>query len=133
MRIVAVEVAPEDPAPGGQFLLVLNGTGQPVDMTCWAVRSAATGATARVSTPDKVPAAAALRLFPDRGLFGSPDTLRLSDRQGREIDRTPRITDRTGDDQVWFRDRNGGWRFGRQPAVPPQVVDGRLVLKTTAC
>lgn len=133
VRIIAVEVASEDPSPGGQYVLLFNGTSKAVDLACWTVRSTSTGISARVSIGAAIPPGGAARLFPDDRLFGSADTVELSTRDGQEVDRTPRITDRTGDDQVWFRDQTGGWRFGRGLALPSQVVDGRLVMRSTSC
>ncbi|WP_132155387.1 lamin tail domain-containing protein [Kribbella antiqua] len=133
VRIIAVEVASEDRSPGGQYVMLFNGTSEAVDLACWTVRSASTGISARISTDGAIPPGAAARLFPDGRLFGSTDTVKLSDRDAREVDHTPRITDRTGDDQVWFRDQTGGWRFGRGLAIPSQVADGRLALRSTSC
>lgn len=133
VRIIAVEVASEDPSPGGQYVLLFNGTSKAVDLACWTVRSASTGISARVSISAAIPPGGAARLFPDDRLFGSADTVELSTRDGQEVDRTPRITDRTGDDQVWFRDQTGGWGFGRGLALPSQVVDGRLAMRSTSC
>jgi hypothetical protein len=133
VRIVAVEVAPEDPSPGGQYLLLLNGTAEQLDLQCWTVTATSASRSARVLGGDPIPPGTAVRLFPDGRLFGSVDTIRLADRDGREVDRTPRITDRAGDDQVWFLDRTGSWRFGRGFTIPPQVVDRRLAFGTTAC
>ncbi|WP_328993946.1 lamin tail domain-containing protein [Kribbella sp. NBC_01245] len=133
IRIIAVEVASEDPSPGGQYVLLFNGTSKAVDLACWTVRSASTGSSARVSIAAAIPPGGAARLFPDDRLFGSADTVELSTRDGHQVDRTPRITDRTGDDQVWFRDQTGDWRFGRGLALPSQVVDGRLAMRTESC
>lgn len=133
VRIIAVEVASEDRSPGGQYVLLFNGTSKAVDLACWTVRSASTGISAHVSIGAAVPPGGAARLFPDGRLFSSADTVLLSTRDGHEVDRTPRITDRTGDDQVWFRDQTGGWRFGRGLALPSQVVDGRLAMQSKSC
>ncbi|MFB6722889.1 hypothetical protein ACFCV3_22110 [Kribbella sp. NPDC056345] len=128
-----MEVASEDRSPGGQYVLLLNGTSQAVDLACWSVRSVSTGISARVSIGAAIPPGGAARLFPDGRLFGSADTVVLSNRDGHEADRTPRVTDRAGDDQLWFRDQTGGWRFGRGLALPSQVVDGRLAMRSTSC
>jgi hypothetical protein len=133
VRLEMVELASEDPSPGGQFVVVRNGTSSPVDLRCWTLRSASTGTNARITEVPELAPGAAARLFADRGVLGNGDTLRLLDRAGREADRTPQLTDRSSDDRLWSRDRTGGWRFGRDPTVPAQIVDGRLVVATGTC
>lgn len=133
VRIIAVEVASEDRSPGGQYVLLFNGTSKVVDLACWTVRSESTGISAHVSIGTAIPPGGAARLFPDDRLFGSADTIALSNRDGHQVDRTPRITDRTGDDQVWFRDQTGRWRFGRGLTLPSQMVDGRLAMRSKSC
>ncbi|MFI5713346.1 hypothetical protein [Kribbella sp. NPDC051620] len=128
-----MEIASEDRSPGGQYVLLFNGTSKAVDLACWTVRSESTGISAHVSIGTATPPGGSARLFPDHRLFGSADTVALTDRDGHRVDRTPRITDRTGDDQVWFRDQTGGWRFGRGLTLPSQVVDGRLAMQSTSC
>jgi hypothetical protein len=134
VHITAVELWPEDPSPGGQYVVLENSTEREVDVGCWVVRSTAKGKSANVVASRPLAARAAIRLFPDRVLFGPADVVLLVDRQGREVDRTPEIVDHAGDDQLWFADRNGGtWRFGRQLRLPSQVADGRLVTESGGC
>ena len=127
VRITAVELAPEDPHPGGQILLLANDTDRAVDMSCWTVNSASTGKSAWIIVKGPVAPGASLRLVPETALFESVDTLSLLDRQGQVVDRTPKLTDRTRDDQLWFRQSNGTWTFGRGFLLPRQIADARLV------
>ncbi|WP_446215520.1 lamin tail domain-containing protein [Micromonospora sp. IBHARD004] len=133
MRLTAVELLPEDPYPGGQLVVLVNGSGGPVDLTCWTVRSTVTGKSARIMTGHALPPGGYLRLLPESVLFDSADTLSLLDRSGRLVDRTPSLTDRARDDQVWFRQRNGSWTFGRGFRLPDRVDDGRLAVGINTC
>jgi hypothetical protein len=131
--IGAVELAPEDPSPGGQYVLLVNGRDKTVDVACWAVRSTGSSRSARIVSAKPLAPGAGLRLIPDAALFQSSDTLVLLDRQGRVVDRTPRLSDRAGDDQVWFRASGGTWSLGRAFTLPDQVVDGRLLIGPDSC
>ena len=133
MYLAAVELLPEDPYPGGQLVVLINGSGQPVSTTCWTVRSAGTGKSGRILVGKALAPGAYLRLLPEVVLFDSEDTLSLFDAQGQLVDRTPRLTDRARDDRLWFRQRTGTWTFDRGFPLPPQVSDGRLVAATDAC
>jgi hypothetical protein len=133
VHLVAVELLPEDPYPGGQLVVLVNGGAQPADVTCWTVRSAGTGTAARILTQNAVPAGGSLRLLPESVPFDSVDTLSLLDRRGQLVDRTPELTDRARDDQLWFRQPSGTWTFGRGFRLPEQVADGRLVTGPSTC
>jgi hypothetical protein len=133
LRLTAVELAPEDPQPGGQLVILVNDTGQSADLACWSVQSAGTGKSARIIMKRPLAPGAFLRLIPEIVLFDSVDTLSLLDRQGRLVDRTPKLTDRLRDDQLWFRQPAGTWAFGRGFHLPNQVDDGRLVAATNTC
>ena len=131
--IGAVELSPEDPSPGGQYVLLVNGGDKTADVACWAVRSTGSSRSARIVGDKPLAPGAGLRLVPDTTLFQSTDTLVLLDKQGRVVDRTPQLSDRAGDDQVWFRARSGTWSLGRAFTLPDQVVDGRLLIGPGSC
>lgn len=131
--LAAVELRPEDPSPGGQFALLVNGSDRQMDLACWQLRSAATGTSATIVVDESLSRGAGLRLFPDVNAFGSPDTISLFDAEGREVDRTPRLTDQASDDQLWYRGPGGTWEFGRQFVLPDRVIDGRLLTEFDDC
>jgi hypothetical protein len=128
-----VELAPEDPSPGGQYVLLVNGSDKTVDVACWAVRSTGSSRSARIVSAKPLVPGVGIRLIPDTALFQSSDTLVLLDRQGRVVDRTPQLSDHAGDDQVWFRASSGTWSLGRAFTLPDQVVDGRLLIGPDSC
>jgi hypothetical protein len=131
--LAAVELAPEDPYPGGQIVLIVNGTGGSVDPRCWTVRSQASGRSARVLVDKPLARGAYLRLLPEVVLFDSEDTVLLLDAGGQVVDRTPVLADRAGDDRLWSREATGTWAFVRGFHLPDQVADGRLVAAPGPC
>lgn len=131
--LAAVELAPEDPYPGGQIVLIVNGTGGSVDPRCWTVRSQASGRSARVLVDKPLARGAYLRLLPEVVLFDSEDAVSLLDAGGHVLDRTPVLTDRAGDDRLWSREATGPWAFVRGFHLPDQVADGRLVAAPGPC
>ncbi len=133
VRLGAVELRPEDPYAGGQLVVLINGSNQRVDVTCWVLRSAATGTSARIIPKGPLGPGTYLRLFPDDAVFESTDTLSLLDGRERLIDWTPKLDDHTGDDRLWFRTQSGTWSFGRDFRLPDQGADGRLVTDRDTC
>ncbi len=111
---------------GGKLMILVNGSDRPADVSCWTVKSAS-GRSARISIKAPLAPGASLRLIPEAPLFETVDTLSLLDRQGQVVDRTPQLSDRAHDDQIWFRQPNGTWTFGRGFPLPGQLTDGRLV------
>lgn len=122
VRLRAVELAPEDPMPGGTFALVENRGRHPVGLGCWRIRT--NRALLAIRSPAVLPAGVALRLFFDRGSVGNPDRIRLISRAGRLIDSTPTLHDTKGDDRLFAR-TDDGWALGRAP-FPARIIEGRL-------
>ena len=123
-RLVAVELQPEDPSPGGQFVAVANTTRATIDIGCWRLRSTTATMTVRpplVLLPGKI-----ALLSPDRAWLRSADRVRLVDKRGRQRDATPELADRAGDDRIWFRTGAAPWKFGRT-TLGKGVVAGRLL------
>ena len=121
--ILAVELQFEDPGPGGQAVWITNRAKAEVDVSCW-VLGVASGMKATIAPgthilPDRV-----VRLATPTGLLRSSDTVTLFDRSGREVDRTPQLTDTAVDDRFWFREGDS-WRFGRT-VYAGRVSDGRI-------
>jgi hypothetical protein len=127
VRLTAVELQPEDPYPGGQLVVLVNDGDRMVDLACWTVRSESTGRTARILTQKPLAPGAHMRLIPESVVFDSVDTLSLLDPRGQLADRTPKLTDRARDDQLWFR-HDSAWTFGKGFRLTGQVFDARLVV-----
>lgn len=124
VKVFAVELQPEDPMPGGQFLALMNGTGATVDLGCWKVRSRK--AVLRIVPPLRLKAGGVVLLSAPGAWLASEDRVVLVDRVGRQRDATPVLTDRASDDRVWYRDAAGTWRFGRT-VLGKEVRAGHLV------
>jgi hypothetical protein len=123
VRVRAVELAPEDPMPGGTYVILENRGSARVGLGCWRLRTSRSVLTIR--RPTVIPARAGLRLFFGRGEIGNPDRVSLLSPAGRVVDATPLLNDTKADDQLFGR-RDGGWTLGRGP-LPATVVDGTLV------
>jgi hypothetical protein len=116
-----VELAAEDPSPGGIYVVIENRGASSADVGCWRLTTM-TREDLRVPAGSTVPAGGGLRLFFERGAVANPERLELRDREGRAIDVTALLDDTAGDDQVFSRVR-GGWVLGRPP-LPDPLVDG---------
>jgi hypothetical protein len=116
-----VELAAEDPSPGGTYIVIENEGATPADIGCWRL-STTTREDLRIPTGSSVPAGGALRLLFDRGAVANPDRLELRDSTGRVIDATPDLEDSAGDDQLFSR-VGDEWVLGR-PSLPSPLVDG---------
>lgn len=123
--LLAAELQPEDPSPGGQFVWILNRSARTADLSCWAVRSAATRTTLVIEPGLRVPAGAVANLTPPKAWLRSVDRLQLLDRTRHVVDETPKLRDSAYDDRVWFRGLGGDWRFGRT-RVSQKVIAGHL-------
>jgi hypothetical protein len=130
IELLAIELQPEDPMPGGQEAVVRNAGTQAAELGCWELRSERHGVAGTIEEGVVLPAGAAVRLTPDDGWLASPDRVSLADRSGTVIDRTPLIRDDAFDDRVWFRD-GADWRFGRIE-LPGEVIDARLTIDGSA-
>ena len=119
-----VELAAEDPSPGGTFLVIQNDGATPADVGCWRL-STTTRDDLRIPPGSRVPAGKALRLFFERGAVANPDRLVLRDDAGTVIDGTPVLDDKAGDDQLFGR-VGGEWVFGR-PSLTSPLVDGGFI------
>ena len=123
-RLVAVELQPEDPSPGGQFVAIANRTRGTIDLGCWRLHS--TTATMTIRAPLALRPGKIALLSPDRAWLGRVDRVRLIDARGRQRDATPELADRASDDRIWFREGSAPWRFGRT-SLGRGVVAGRLL------
>ena len=130
VRIVAVELSPEDPMPGGTFAILGNTGSEPVSVDCWRIETAG-GRTLTVSAPRPIPAGGGLRLLFDRGDVDDPDRLELLDAQGNVIDRTPLLRDGQADDRL-LSPAGGAWQLGR-PSLPTDLTDGSFDATGDTC
>ncbi len=121
--LAIVEIAPEDPSPGGQFLVLRNTGRAPVRLSCWSVLGQDPGLRLRVSDVTLAPGAL-VRLSSMQTIFRSPEQLVLRDTAHKLIDQSPRLVDNSADDRVWIHEA-GAWRFGRTTYDGP-VSDGQL-------
>jgi hypothetical protein len=129
VRLRAVELAAEDPMPGGTYVIVENRGASRVGLGCWRIR---TGKTTRtIKSPVLVPARAGLRLFFDRGDVRNPDRIALLNRAGRVVDTTPLLHDTKGDDRLFAR-VDGRWTLGRAP-LPARVIEGGFLKPGSTC
>jgi len=119
-----VELAAEDPSPGGTYIAIENRSATPADIGCWRL-STTTREDLRILAGSTVPAGGALRLFFERGDVANPDRLELRDNTGRVVDATPVLDDNAADDQLFGR-VGGEWVLGRPP-LPSPLVDGGVI------
>jgi len=115
-----VELASEDPSPGGTYVIVGTAGASPADIGCWRVRTSL--AELAIAPGTEVPAGGGVRLLFDRGQVDNPDALQLLDDTGLVIDATPQLHDTAGDDQLFSRS-DSGWTLGRAP-LPSPLIDG---------
>jgi len=129
VRLRAIELAAEDPMPGGTYVILENRGRSRIGLGCWRIRTGEKTRTIR--SPVVVPAGAGLRLFFDRGDVDNPDRIALLSRTGRVDDATPLLNDTKADDQLFAR-VDGRWRLGRAP-LPARLIEGRFVRPGSAC
>jgi hypothetical protein len=122
--IALVELAAEDPSPGGTYIVIENPGVTPADIGCWRL-STTTREDLRIPAGSTVPAGGGLRLFFDRGAVANPDRLELRDKTDRVVDATPVLHDTAGDDQLFGR-VGGQWVLDRPP-LPRPLVDGGFI------
>ncbi len=115
-----LELAAEDPGPGGTYVIVGNAGSAPFDIGCWRVRTSL--ADLAVAGGTTVPPGGGVRFLFDRGQVDNPDQVELLDNAGRVMDGTPRLHDTAGDDQLFSRS-GSGWTLGRAP-LPGPLLDG---------
>lgn len=130
VRIVVVELSPEDPMPGGTFVILANTGAAPMSVDCWQIRIGGSR-TLGISAPRPIPVGGGLRLAFDRGDVADPDQLELLDAGGIVIDKTPLLRDGQGDDRV-LSPTGGAWKLGRPP-LPSDISDGSLDTAGSTC
>lgn len=125
--LLAVELQPEDPTPGGQFVWIGNPSASSLDLSCWRLRSQSR--TMVIAPGVLVPAGAVIKLTPDRAWLGKTDRVQLFGPGNALVDQTPELRDEQFDDQVWFRTPAGEWTFGRT-RLDRKALDGHLISET---
>ena len=129
VRLHSVELAAEDPTPGGTYVIIENRTRSPVRLGCWRIRTGQ--GVRRMRSTTVVPAAAGLRLLFDHGDARNPDRIALINPSGRVVDATPLLNDTKNDDRSFTR-IEGHWTLGRAP-LPSRVVEGKFVQPGSSC
>jgi len=118
--IALVELASEDPSPGGTFVVLASDAEVSLDLGCWRLRTSRGELV--IESGSRIPAGGGLRLLFDRGDVANPDRIELRDAGGRVVDATPQLHDTAGDDQLFGR-TGDGWTLGRPP-LPQPTEDG---------
>jgi hypothetical protein len=122
--IAMVELGPEDPSPGGTFVVIENRGPGSVDLGCWLIWTNA-GNELVIGGPAVIPGGGGLRLMFARGDVSNPDRVQLRDPAGRQVDATPLLNDTASDDRLFGR-TDGQWVLGR-PALPRPLIEGAFV------
>ena len=122
--VSALELAPEDPSPGGQFVWLYNPSGVTIDFGCYRLRSTSRAFVVRPQT--RVPAHSTVTFAPPRAWLRSPDQVELLNRAGRVVDRTPRLSDDAHDGQFWLKRPATEWHFGVGRTYGEEVVRGKI-------
>lgn len=133
VKLTAVELAPEDPLPGGQFVRVRNSGEKAAAIGCWRLRSRATGLTLYVEYGARLPAGRVAQLSGARAWLKAADRVTLLDAAGRVVARTPSLSDMAFDDRLWFRTAAGEWRFGRTTSNRKAIAVQLLGARPAAC
>ena len=128
-RIVAVELQPEDPSPGGEFIVVTNAGTAALDLGCWRVASS-TGMLV-VAPPLRLAPGAVTLLSARTSWLRQTDRVRLFDTKRRLRVATPTLTDPAADDRVWFREADGSWHLARK-SFGKGVITGHLVTRASS-
>jgi hypothetical protein len=128
-RIAALELQPEDPSPGGSFVVVTNPGTAAVELGCWRVASS-TGMLV-VAPPLRLAPGATALLSARTSWLRQTDRVRLLDTKLRVRSATPTLSDPAADDRIWFRDADGAWRLGRK-GFGKGVIAGHLVKRASS-
>lgn len=110
---LGIELQPEDPMPGGQYLLLLNPTSSEIELRCWSIRSAASSSSWVIMGDVRLAPDTIARVTIIDGAWQAADQLQLLDSAGQLVDESPALEDAAYDDQIWFVDPDGSWQFGR--------------------
>ena len=129
--LIVVELQPESPSPGGQFIWILNPSSDEINLGCWALHSNTTGLTLTIEPDLRVPAGAAALVISQEPWLGVTDQIQLLDPSRNVIDQTPELRDNAFDDQIWYRSSSGEWKFGRNQ-FNLKVVQGNMSTRLPA-
>jgi len=127
--LIVVELQPESPTPGGQLIWILNPSHDEINLGCWALHSNTTGLTLTIEPDLRVPGGATALVIPRGAWLGVTDQIQLLDISHNVIDQTPDLRDDAFDDQIWFRNSDGEWKFGRNQ-FNMKVVQGYMSTQT---
>jgi beta-lactamase superfamily II metal-dependent hydrolase len=132
-----VELNPTGTDTGNEWIELYNKGGSSINLGGWTARTTH-GDTVTVTIPSGIALATNQYLLVKTGsqwLDNSDESVILYDRDGREIDRTPLLSDADNDDRSWQRfpngadsDSPGDWRFR---SSTPQTSNGGETVTTT--
>jgi hypothetical protein len=122
--ISALELAPEDPSPGGQFVWLYNPSAKTINLGCYRLRSSRGAVVIRPNT--LVPPQSTVTFAPPQAWLRPNDQVELVNRSGKVVNRTPMLRDDAGDGRFWFKRPAAEWRFGTAPTYGEGVVRGKI-------
>jgi hypothetical protein len=122
--VSALELAPEDPSPGGQFVWLYNPSAKAVNLGCYRLRS--NRGTVVIKPNTLVPPKSTVTFAPPQAWLRSNDRVELVNRAGKVVNRTPLLHDDAGDGRFWFRRPATEWRFGTARTYGEEVVRGKI-------
>ena len=122
--VSALELAPEDPSPGGQFVWLYNPSAKTINLGCYRLRSNRGTVVIRPNT--LVPPQSTVTFAPPQAWLRSNDRVELVSRVGKVVNRTPLLHDEVGDGRFWFKRPATEWRFGTARAYGEEVVRGKI-------
>jgi hypothetical protein len=122
--ISALELAPEDPSPGGQFVWLYNPSAKTINLGCYRLRSSRGAVVIRPNT--LVPPQSTVTFAPPQAWLRANDQVELVNRSGKVVNRTPMLRDDAGDGRFWFKRPAAEWRFGTARTYGEGVVRGKV-------
>ena len=122
--VSALELAPEDPSPGGQFVWLYNPSAKTLNLGCYRLRS--NRETVVIKPNTLVPPQSTVTFAPPQAWLRSTDRVELVNRAGKVVSRTPLLHDEAGDGRFWFKRPATEWRFGTARTYGEEVVKGKI-------
>jgi hypothetical protein len=122
--VSALELAPEDPSPGGQFVWLYNPSAKTINLGCYRLRSSRGTVVIRPNT--LVPPQSTVTFAPPQAWLRANDQVELVNRTGKLVNRTPLLRDDAGDGRFWFKRPAAEWRFGTARTYGEEVVRGKI-------
>jgi hypothetical protein len=122
--VSALELAPEDPSPGGQFVWIYNPSVKTVNLGCYRLRS--NRGTVVIKPSTLVPPQSTATFAPPQAWLRANDQVEVVNRAGKVVSKTPLLRDEAGDGRFWFKRPATEWRFGTARTYGEEVVKGKI-------